>query len=98
MTDSARTRCPRQGGCRGDAARGELDQTNRDINPALVSQSVVGDEGARIVHGIVLYADHAEAAAASSEAFFSDFKDVVEPLIEGAPTRFPLDLAHAWSK
>jgi hypothetical protein len=76
----------------------EFDQTYIDINPALVSQLVVGDESARIVRGIGLYADHAEAAAVNSEAFFGDFMDVVEPLIEGAPTRVPLDLVHAWSK
>ena len=50
------------------------------------------------MRGIGLYADHAEAAAVNSEAFFGDFMDVVEPLIEGAPTRVPLDLVHAWNK
>lgn len=76
----------------------EFALTYKDINPAFVSQLVVGDEGAGIVRGIGVYTDHAEASAVNSDAFFGDFMDTVAPLIEGAPTRVPLDLIHAWSK
>ena len=69
-----------------------------EINPAFVSMLDVGDEGSGIVRGIGVYTDHAEAAAVNSDAFFGDFMDVIEPLIEGAPSRVPLDLVHAWSK
>jgi hypothetical protein len=69
-----------------------------EINPAFISQLVVGDEASGIVRGIGVYTDHAEAAAVNSDAFFGDFMNVIEPLIEGAPTRVSLDLVLSWSK
>jgi hypothetical protein len=69
-----------------------------ETNPAFISQLVVGDEAAGIVRGIGIYTDHAQAAAVNSDAFFGDFMDVIEPLIEGAPTRVSLDLVLTWSK
>ncbi|MDA3021721.1 MAG: hypothetical protein O2943_03495 [Actinomycetota bacterium] len=69
-----------------------------EINPALISVLVVGDEGSGIVRGIGVYGDHAEAAAVNSDVFFDAFMDAIEPLIEGAPSRVLLDLFHAWSK
>ena len=69
-----------------------------EINPAFISQLVVGDEAAGIVRSIGVYTDHAEAAAVNSDAFFGDFMDVIAPLIEGAPTRVSLDLILTWRK
>ena len=69
-----------------------------EINPAFISQLVVGDEASGIVRGIGVYTDHAEAAAVNSDAFFGDFMNVIEPLIAGAPTRVSLDLVLSWSK
>jgi hypothetical protein len=76
----------------------DFAHTYLEINPAFVSMLVVGDEGSGIVRGIGVYTDHVEAAAVNSDGFFGDFMDVIEPLIEGAPSRVLLDLVHAWSK
>ena len=76
----------------------EFAHTYMELNPALVSLLVVGDEGAGVVRGIGVYGDHDEAAAVNSDVFFGAFMDAIEPLIEGAPSRVLLDLVHAWSK
>ena len=76
----------------------EWAHTYLDLNPALVSALIVGDEGSGLVRGIGVYSDHDEAAAVNSDSFFGDFMDAIEPLIEGAPNRVMLDLFHAWSK
>ena len=76
----------------------EWAHTYMDINPALVSALIVGDEGTGIVRGIGVYRDHDEAAAVNSDSFFGDFMDSIATLIEGAPNRVLLDLFHAWSK
>lgn len=76
----------------------EWAHTYMDINPALVSALIVGDEGTGIVRGIGVYRDHDEAAAVNSDSFFGDFMDAIAPLIEGAPNRVLLDLFHAWSR
>ena len=76
----------------------EFAHTYMEINPALISVLVVGDEGAGVVRGIGVYGDHDEAAAVNSDVFFGAFMDAIEPLIEGAPSRVLLDLVHAWSR
>lgn len=76
----------------------EFAHTYMELNPALISVLVVGDEGVGVVRGIGVYGDHDEAAAVNSDVFFGAFMDVIEPLIEGAPSRVLLDLVHAWSK
>ena len=76
----------------------EFAHTYMEINPALISVLVVGDEGAGVVRGIGVYGDHDEAAAVTSDVFFGAFMDAIEPLIEGAPSRVLLDLVHAWSR
>ncbi len=76
----------------------EFAHTYMELNPALISVLVVGDEGAGVVRGIGVYGDHDEAAAVNSDVFFGAFMDAIEPLIEGAPSRVLLDLVHAWSK
>ncbi len=76
----------------------EFAHTYLELNPALISVLVVGDEGAGVVRGIGVYGDHEEAAAVNSDVFFGAFMDAIEPLIEGAPSRVLLDLVHAWSK
>ena len=76
----------------------EFTHTYMEINPALISVLVVGDEGAGVVRGIGVYGDHDEAAAVNSDVFFGAFMDAIEPLIEGAPSRVLLDLVHAWSR
>jgi quinol monooxygenase YgiN len=73
-------------------------ETYMDLNPALMSVLVVGDEGSGLVRGIAVYSDHDVAAAVNSDAFFGAFMDAIEPLIEGAPNRVLLDLFHAWSR
>ncbi|MFZ4487662.1 MAG: hypothetical protein ACOYO9_13840 [Candidatus Nanopelagicales bacterium] len=73
-------------------------ETYMDLNPALLSVLVVGDEGSGLVRGIAVYSDHDVAAAVNSDAFFGAFMDAIEPLIEGAPNRVLLDLFHAWSR
>lgn len=69
-----------------------------EINPALVSVLVVGDEGSGLVRGIGVYRDHVEAAAVNSDVFMAAFMDAIEPMIEGAPSRVLLELVHAWTK
>ena len=76
----------------------EFAHTYMELNPALISLHVVGDEGVGVVRGIGVYGDHDEAAAVNSDVFFGAFMDAIEPLIEGAPSRVLLDLVHAWSK
>jgi len=76
----------------------EFAHTYMELNPALISVLVVGDEGAGVVRGIGVYGDHDEAAAVNSDVFFGAFMDAIEPLIEGAPNRVLLDLVHAWSR
>ena len=76
----------------------EFTHTYMEINPALISVLVVGDEGAGVVRGIGVYGDHDEAAAVNSDVFFGAFMDAIEPLIEGAPSRVLLDLVHAWTR
>ena len=76
----------------------EIAHTYMELNPALISVLVVGDEGAGVVRGIGVYGDHDEAAAVNSDVFFGAFMDAIEPLIEGAPSRVLLDLVHAWSR
>ncbi len=76
----------------------EFAHTYMELNPALISLLVVGDEGAGVVRGIGVYGDHDEAAAVNSDVFFGAFMDAIEPLIEGAPSRVLLDLVHAWTK
>ena len=76
----------------------EFAHTYMEINPALISVLVVGDEGAGVVRGIGVYGDHDEAAAVNSDVFFGAFMDAIEPLIEGAPSRVLLDLVHAWTR
>ena len=76
----------------------EFAHTYMELNPALLSIIVVGDEGAGVVRGIGVYGDHDEAAAVNSDVFFGAFMDAIEPLIEGAPSRVLLDLVHAWSR
>ena len=76
----------------------EFAHTYMELNPALISVLVVGDEGAGVVRGIGVYGDHDEAAAVNSDVFFGAFMDEIEPLIEGAPSRVLLDLVHAWSR
>ncbi len=76
----------------------EFAHTYMELNPALISLLVVGDEGVGVVRGIGVYGDHDEAAAVNSDVFFGAFMDAIEPLIEGAPSRVLLDLVHAWSK
>jgi hypothetical protein len=76
----------------------EFAHTYMELNPALISVLVVGDEGAGVVRGIGVYGDHDEAAAVNSDVFFGAFMDAIEPLIEGAPSRVLLDLVHAWSR
>ncbi|CAB4884114.1 MAG: hypothetical protein F2793_08055 [Actinobacteria bacterium] len=76
----------------------DFAHTYMDLNPALLSMIVVGDEGTGVVRGIGIYGDHDTAAAVNSDVFFGAFMDAIEPLIEGAPNRVLLDLVHAWSK
>ena len=76
----------------------EFAHTYMELNPALISVLVVGDEGAGVVRGIGVYGDHDDAAAVNSDVFFGAFMDAIEPLIEGAPSRVLLDLVHAWSR
>lgn len=76
----------------------EFAHTYMELNPALISVLVVGDEGAGVVRGIGVYGDHDEAAAVNSDVFFGAFMDAIEPLIEGAPSRVLLDLVHAWTR
>lgn len=76
----------------------EFAHTYMELNPALISLLVVGDEGAGVVRGIGVYGDHDEAAAVNSDVFFGAFMDAIEPLIEGAPSRVLLDLVHAWTR
>ena len=76
----------------------EFAHTYMELNPALISVLVVGDEGAGVVRGIGVYGDHDEAAAVNSDVFFGAFMDAIESLIEGAPSRVLLDLVHAWSR
>jgi len=76
----------------------EFAHTYMDVNSALLSVLVVGDEGSGLVRGIAVYSDHKEAAAVNSELFFGTFMDAIEPLIEGAPSRVLLDLFHEWRK
>ena len=76
----------------------EFAHTYMELNPALISVLVVGDEGAGVVRGIGVYGDHDEAAAVNSDVFFGAFMDAIEPLIEGTPSRVLLDLVHAWSR
>ncbi len=76
----------------------EFAHTYMELNPALISVLVVGDEGAGVVRGIGVYGDHDEAAAVNSDVFFGAFMDAIEPLIEGAPSRVLLDLVHVWSR
>ena len=76
----------------------EFAHTYMELNPALISVLVVGDEGAGVVRGIGVYGDHDEAAAVNSDVFFGAFMEAIEPLIEGAPSRVLLDLVHAWSR
>ncbi len=76
----------------------EFAHTYMELNPALLSIIVVGDEGAGVVRGIGVYGDHDEAAAVNSDVFFGAFMDAIEPLIEGAPSRVLLDLVHAWTR
>lgn len=76
----------------------EFAHTYMELNPALISVLIVGDEGAGVVRGIGVYGDHDEAAAVNSDVFFGAFMDAIEPLIEGAPSRVLLDLVHAWTR
>ena len=76
----------------------EFAHTYMELNPALISVLVVGDEGAGVVRGIGVYGDHDDAAAVNSDVFFGAFMDAIEPLIEGAPSRVLLDLVHAWTR
>ena len=76
----------------------EFAHTYMELNPALISVLVVGDEGAGVVRGIGVYGDHDDAAAVNSDVFFGAFMDAIEPLIEGAPSRVLLDRVHAWTR
>jgi quinol monooxygenase YgiN len=80
------------------ALSSDFAETYMDVNPALMSALVVGDEGSGLVRGIAVYSDHDEAAAVNSDAFFGAFMDTIEPLIDGAPNRLLLDLFHALSR
>jgi quinol monooxygenase YgiN len=80
------------------ALSSDFAETYMDVNPALMSALVVGDEGSGLVRGIAVYSDHDEAAAVNSDALFGAFMDTIEPLIDGAPNRLLLDLFHALSR
>jgi quinol monooxygenase YgiN len=67
-------------------------------DPALKNVMLIGDEGRGIVRGIGVYSNKKQADIVNSKPVFANFIDSIHDLIEGAPERSALHLAHTWTR